>query len=77
MRGLTFIYFCNALLQHWILRFLHTLEVMDRKRKHNRRFNSTKSKRKGVSLMEYEKNGKHWDEVVNKRGVRLVGEMEE
>ena len=77
MRGLTLIYFCNALSQHWLLCFLHTLEVMDTKRKRNRRFNSTKSKRKGVSLTEYEKNGKHWEKVVKKRGIRLVGEMGE
>ena len=31
---------------------------MDGKRKRNRRFNSTKSKRKGVSLTEYEKKWK-------------------
>ena len=56
---------------------LSTYTGMDRKRKRNRRFNSTKSKRKGVSLTEYEKNGKHWEKVVKKRGIRLVGEMGE
>ena len=50
-RGLTLIYFRNALSRHWLLRFLDTLEVktpnvMDRKRKRNGRFISTKSKRK-------------------------------
>ena len=54
-RGLTFIYFRDALSQHWLLRFLDTLKVMtpnamDRKRKHNGRFISTKSKRKRVSF---------------------------
>ena len=58
MRGLTLIYFCNALSQHWLLCFLHTLEVMDTKRKRNRRFNSTKSKRKGVFLNRVRKKWK-------------------
>ena len=46
--------------QHRLLHFLDTLEVMipnamDGKRKRNGRFISTKSKRKRVSLTEYEK----------------------
>lgn len=59
-RGLTFIYFRSDHSQHRLLHFLDTLEVMipnaiDGKRKRNGRFISTKSKRKRVSLTEYEK----------------------